>query len=148
MISTAAFSLGFYIGGTGWSIQAPSAAGSEGLPGGQQPRNPGQQQGLPGQQFQPGGQQQPGTGQQPRADLVGIILSVTDDSLEIETREGFRMVQLTEATFVSIHENNTDIPAELSDLEPGVRVAVFGQFDDAGQTLTARLVVIVASDNQ
>lgn len=147
MVSGASFSLGFFIGTQGWSIQSPSAAGPGagtrggvgGQPGLQQP-----QQGFPGQQLQPGGpQQQQDAAQQPRPDLFGVIVSVTDDSMELETEQGLRMVTLTDETSVRRRAEGGTNPADLSALHRGVNVAVIGEFEDDGHTLVARVVVIL-----
>ncbi|MBW8010356.1 MAG: hypothetical protein FVQ83_03820 [Chloroflexi bacterium] len=146
MVSGASFSLGFFIGAQGWSIQSPSSAGPGAGPGGGFGGQPGgqSQQGFPGQISPRGGaQQQQGANQQPRPDLIGIIVSVTDDSLELETQEGFRMVTLTDETIVALREEDSTTPADRSELQRGVRVAVVGEFGDDGQTMTARVVVIL-----
>jgi len=79
---------------------------------------------------------------QPRPDLIGLVRHATGQSLEVQTREGLRSVSLNGQTRIVRRVDEQEERAQWSDLGRGVPVAVFGQFDDAGRTLTAHLIVI------
>jgi len=103
MLVCAAFSLGVYLGRYGTSAQgirynAPAAA--------------------------VGAAAQPGVPDQP--DLIGILRRGSDGALELTTRQGPRLVEVTPATLIVDGYGENLI---LEDLRPGDVLAVFGGLD-------------------
>jgi hypothetical protein len=167
MIGISSFSLGLYLGLHGdWPagplpVMGPGGFQRPGAPGGgpggfQQPGAPGvgpQQPGAPGvgpqQPGAPGGgPQQPGspgggtlfTPPGP-PDLVGRVRSASGDTLTIETPQGGRMVLVNEETEVRYAEGGVEASQE--EIQRGSQLAVFGEFDADGRTLTAYLLLIL-----
>jgi hypothetical protein len=153
IVAIAAFSLGVYVGERGWTAGPPSLAGpGGGLPPGQpgqqppggQPEQPAE--GGPGQQPPGGGSGQPSLG--PPGDLppgepevIGRVRSVAGDSITLQTPQGPRLVMVNDETEVKQAEGEEE--ASLEDIEPDTRIAVFGQFNGAGKTLMAQVIVIL-----
>jgi len=143
MIAIASFSLGVYVGKQGWTLKQPSMTGPA------QPQvNP---QRTPQVQPQSGGQgQQPAGGNQDtprRPDLIGKVINVTAESLEVNTVDGLRSALIDEETIILKQVEGKEAPAQLGDIQRGVRVAIFGQFRDGGRTLICRLIVILELRN-
>ena len=155
IVAIAAFSLGVYVGEHGWTAGPPSVAGPGGPPkspaGGPspgQPRQPGQPPpgGQPGQPpggtgpgqpfFGPPGDLPPG-----RPDVIGRVRSVAGDSITLDTPQGPRLVTVNEETEVKQAEGGEEV--SLEDIEPGMSIAVFGQFNGGGKTLVAQVIVIL-----
>jgi hypothetical protein len=152
IVAIAAFSLGVYVGERGWTAGPPSIAGPGGglSPGqaGQQPPGdqPGQPSGQPGQSPGGTGPGQPSLG--PPGDLppgepevIGRVRSVAGDSITLQTPQGPRLVTVNDETEVKRAEGEEE--ASLEDIEPGTRIAVFGQFNGGGKTLVAQVIVIL-----
>lgn len=133
MLVVASFSLGVYVGEHGWTraglqyTGGPPQAGGQGQPG-------------PGGKSQPGGQPQalPGLPMGPPA-VVGRIRMINANGLELATQDGPRFVQLSDNTRF---QDDQGKPMQLTDLNMGDVVAVFGRFvgGDGGQ-LQAEVIV-------
>jgi hypothetical protein len=141
IVAIAAFSLGVYVGEHGWTAGPPSIARPGGgpplgqpPPGGQPGQPPG---GSPGQpSFGPPGDLPPG-----RPDVIGRVRSITGDSITLNTPQGPRLVTVNEETEVKRAEGEEE--SSLEDIEPGISIAVFGQFNGGGKTLVAQVIVIL-----
>ena len=150
IVAIVAFSLGVYLGEHGWTAGPPSIAGPGGLPkgpaGGPPPGQPGQPSGGgpsqppgggPGQpSFSPPGDLPPG-----RPDVIGRVRSVAGDSITLETPQGPRLVTVNGETEVKRAEGEEE--SSLEDIEPGISIAVFGQFNGGGKTLVTQVIVIL-----
>ena len=144
MLLVAVFSLGVYVGRYGLTREALSYAGPGGGPApaqrppdGQRPAQDAPQQ--PGQQ--PGAQGlPPGLDSPPQ--VIGRIINITPDGLDIATPDGPRPVMLTEDTIIEDHEGNE---LTLSDLTREDVVGVFGELTGggAGRIFTATRIVIL-----
>ncbi len=133
-----AFSMGIYVGERGWTAAPPSIVGA------------GRAQPPQGQRVEP--DKQPPAPAEPlpkgtvlslpkgKPDLIGLVQSVARRSVTIKTGEGPRLVLVNDETRVRWHD---DREATLADLRRNMAVAVFGQFGDAGRTLTASVIVIL-----
>ncbi|MGD1995432.1 MAG: hypothetical protein PVH62_01520 [Anaerolineae bacterium] len=133
MLLAAAFSLGVYVGEHGWTWEGVSLAGPAGPPA------------LPGR---PGGPAPPGQGFPPGPlgdlqlppDVVGLVRALEDGSLRVATRDGPRSVAVNERTRVRVGSEEV---ADVTALQPGTLIAVFGHLGDEGRTLVADVVVIL-----
>jgi hypothetical protein len=146
MLLAAAFSLGIYVGRYGLTREGLSYAG----PGGGMPGGPMQQpqggQPLPGQGAPQGRGPQapqplpPGLDSPPQ--LIGRILTISPDGLDLATQDGPRPILLTEDTILEDHEGNE---LTLADLAREDVVGVFGELSGggAGRTLTATRIVVL-----
>lgn len=126
MLLVGAFSLGVYVGEHGWTRQGLS------YQPGAQPVGPGQ---VPGQGLVPGQGQLPGQGPA----LIGRILQISPQALELATPEGRRRVELHDGT---VFREQEGAELQLSELERGDVVAIFGEMiaGDGGRLL-AQVVV-------
>jgi hypothetical protein len=66
---------------------------------------------------------------------------VAGDSITLQTPQGPRLVMVNDETEVKRAEGEEE--ASLEDIEPDTRIAVFGQFNGAGKTLMAQVIVIL-----
>lgn len=130
MLLAGAFSLGVYVGEHGWTsrgltYQPNPAAVPQGGPGQPQGQALGQGQ-LPGQD---GG----------RPALIGRILAVSEEGLELATQDGRRRVELHDRT-VFLELNGPTL--QLADLAVGDIVAIYGEMvaGDGGRLLSQVVV--------
>ncbi len=130
MIAAASFSLGVYIGKQGWTITKPSMTGP-----GQPPVQP---QGNPQDQPPGGNSDTPN-----RPDLIGKVITVTTNSVELNTPDGLRSVSLTDNTRILKQAEGELEPASVNDIQPGIRIAVFGQFGDDGRSMTGQTIIML-----
>ena len=137
MIAVAAFSLGVYVGEQGWTLREPAVAGPGGDAGPQQP-------GIQGGQGVQGGAQPPPQGNLPAGPaVIGIVNQISKENMVLETQEGMRSVLLDEDTRLVKRVGEKEEPAPFAELQRGSRVAVFGEFGNGGQVVTAELIVIL-----
>jgi hypothetical protein len=129
MLLLAAFSLGVYVGQHGWTRDGLTLQG----PGGKLGQPPLANPGAPGKQLP-----LPADGRPP--DVHGRIQEHLGDSLVLVTAEGPRTIELDEQTQVTTTEGN-EVPLDI--LRRGQPVAIFGQRDDDGKTLVARVIVLL-----
>jgi len=122
-----AFSIGVYVGERGWTTGPPSIVGP-----GIQPPPQGQRGEL--------GKQPAVPEPKARPDLIGAVQSVAGRSVTVKTREGPRLVLVSDETRVRWHD---DREAGLTDLRRNMPVAVFGRFGDDGRTLMAKVIIIL-----
>jgi hypothetical protein len=138
MLLAAAFSLGVYLErygltGDGLAYQRPAV----GAPGGPaNPDNPGQP--PDGQRPQAGNQLPPGLSEPPQ--LIGRLVRISPQVLELATQQGRRLITVNEDTFYRDHTDNT---LELRELEIEQIVAVYGTFEQAGRELIADEIVVL-----
>jgi hypothetical protein len=130
MLLAGAFSLGVYVGEHGWTrrgltYQPDPGAVPQGAPGQPQGQAPGQGQ-LPGQD-----------GARPA--VIGRILDISSEGLELATQEGRRRVELHDQT-VYLELNGPTL--QLTDLAVADIVAIYGEMiaGDGGRLL-AQVVV-------
>ncbi|MEJ2211827.1 MAG: hypothetical protein P8129_22710 [Anaerolineae bacterium] len=152
VVAIAAFSLGVYVGVHGWTAEAPAVAGPGQrppavAPAAAQGAQPAAGQaapvaGQPGQSDQSAGPQaQPG----PQPQLVGRVRSRSGETITLETAQGPRLFQLGPDVQVSqAVEGQAEAPATLEQVQPGRRLAVWGQFatDGGGRLIARRLVLL------
>jgi hypothetical protein len=144
ILLVAVFSLGVYVGRYGLNREGLSYAGG-GQPGGQMPA-----QGVPQQPGQMPGPQQavpnapqplpPGLDSPPQ--LIGRIIHISPDGLDLAAQDGLRPVQLTRETVFEDSEGNA---LALRDLARGNVVGVYGELsgEGAGRTFTAARIVVL-----
>lgn len=133
MLVIAAFSLGVFVGERGWTRGGLQNNAPMGLPpGAQGPQGPGQ--------TGPGGAHPQGAGlPQGRPQLIGRVLRISEESLELITQEGRRQVNLSSDTGYQNVEGTT---LRLEDLTTEDVVVVFGKFTGGdGSQLEAEVVV-------
>lgn len=130
MLLAGAFSLGVYVGEHGWTRRGLTYQPDPGI----------MPQGAP---VQPQGQA-PGQGQLPGQDagrpaLIGRVLDVSNQALELATQDGRRRVELHDRT-VFLELNGPTL--QLTDLETWDIVAIYGEMvaGDGGRLL-AQVVV-------
>jgi hypothetical protein len=129
MLLLAAFSLGVYVGQHGWTRDGLTLQGPGSKTGQPPPANPG----APGKQ-----PPLPVDGRPP--DVRGRVQQHLGDSLVLVTAEGPRTIELDEQTQVTTSEGD-ELPLDV--LKRGQPVAIFGQRDDDGKTLVARVIVLL-----
>lgn len=146
VVAIAAFSLGVYVGASGWTAGAPAVDGpgqrpAAAAPGGQ-PGRPAGDVPLPEQPGQvPGAAAPPG----PQPQLIGRVRSLSGDMVTLDTPQGPRLFQLGPDVQISrVAEDQAELPASLQQVQPGRRLAVFGQFasDGAGRLVAHRLLLL------
>lgn len=134
----AAFSLGVYAGrGDLLDGSAPPIAGPVQQPRQPQPNPQPQQPTLNSQPKQPQPVQRP--------ILVGRVRSMDPGGLVVETNEGLRHVLLSTETRYRWpgEEGQPPQPASYADVQPGMRVAVFGRPSENGRGLVANVIEIL-----
>jgi hypothetical protein len=143
MLLVAVFSLGIYVGRYGLTREGLSYAG----PGGGMPGGPMQQ--PQGGQPRPGPQDTgpqapqplpPGLDSPPQ--LIGRIINISPDGLDLATPDGPRPVLFTEETVFEDHEGGV---LTVSDLTREAVVGVYGELSGggAGRTFTATRIVVL-----
>ena len=127
MLLVGAFSLGVYVGEHGWTRGGLSYQPDS---GGVLPGAPGQ---VPGQGQIPGPGQLPGQGAETPA-LIGRILRISPEALELATQEGMRRVELHDGT---VFREQDGLELSLTDLSQGDIVGIFGEMiaGDGGRLL-------------
>jgi hypothetical protein len=73
--------------------------------------------------------------------VIGRVRSVAGDSITLNTPQGPRLVTVNDETEVKEAEGEEE--ASLENIEPGMPIAVFGQFNGGGKTLVAQVIVIL-----
>jgi hypothetical protein len=71
--------------------------------------------------------------------VIGTVLRYGDNTLTLTTAQGPKTIGLNAQTTVR-YEN---APAQMSDLRPGVALAVWGDPSDGGRVLVARVILIL-----
>jgi len=149
VVAIAAFSLGVYVGIHGWAAESPAVAGLGQRPAAAAQAAAQQAQLAAGQPepttVQP--VQTPGTAWQsgPQPQLIGRVRSRSGATVTLNTAEGPRLVQLGPDVQVSqAVVGQPEVPASLDQVQPGQRLAVFGQFvgDGGGRLIARRLVLL------
>ncbi len=124
MLNAATFSLGMYVGEHGWTREGLRyKPGPQGVPGANLLPDVGPGAGL---QLQGG---QPGL-LAPQPDLIGRLLLIAADSLELATPAGPRLVRVDGETAV---QDERGQPLALGDLHVGDVLAVFGEAIPGGE---------------
>ena len=140
-----ASSLGVYVGERGWTAGPPSIVGPAGQPPPQDRGEPGKQPPAPGEPLPKDVVLSlvlsPVEGlPKDKPDLIGVVQSVAGRSVTVKTREGPRLVLVSDETRVERHDGKE---ASLADLRRNMPVAVFGEFGDGGHTLMAKVIVLL-----
>lgn len=135
IVAIAAFSLGVYVGTHGWTAGPPSVAG------------PAQRPAAPAGQANPAPQAaaQPAAPPGPQPQLVGRVRSRSGDTITLDTPQGPRLFQIGRDVQVArAVEGQAEVPASLQQVQPGRRLAVFGQFagDGARLLIAQRLLLL------
>jgi hypothetical protein len=125
MIAIGSFSLGIYIGKSGWDLKQPSMFNPE-----QQPRDMGDPQ-------------QPDGDLPPKPDLVGKVINLNFKSIEVATRNGLRSVVISAETIYLKQINGTTKPASLDEIQNGTNLAIIGELNTENRLLQAEIVVIL-----
>lgn len=145
MLLVATFSLGVYVGRYGLTREGLVYAG----PGAQPMGGGGAGQQPPGSQLRsPGGpgQAQPGVAPLPPGlnsppQLIGHIIGLSPEAIDLATPNGPRSALLTSETVVEDYEGNT---RSLQELTRDQAVGVYGEFSgNGGRVLTATRIVIL-----
>lgn len=76
--------------------------------------------------------------------VVGTLQRYGDNSITLATMQGPRTIALTPQT--AVRRENTAAP--VSDLRPGIAVAVWGDPGEGGRVLVARVIVILVPQQQ
>ncbi len=140
MLLASSFSLGVYVGEHGWtreglSYSGPNAGKQPGVGNPQAPAG-----GFPNGPAQSGTQPAPFPAGLPagRPNLIGRILRIQPQSLQVASADGPRAVLLTAETRF-LEQDGSDIG--LKDLQKGDAVAVYGVFAGDGGELRADFVI-------
>jgi hypothetical protein len=116
MLLCAAFSLGVHVGRHGWGEQNLNLQ-------------------LQGDRPPPGG----GFDADP-PDVIGQIRALSQEGMQLATRQGPRWIQVSPATVV---ENAAGDTLALHDLRLGNLVAVYGEHRKVGQILTSNRIIVI-----
>lgn len=126
MIAVGSFSLGIYVGKSGWSINQPSLLNPQAEPGNIQNPDHNQPDNLP-----------------PKPDLIGRAISITADTITLSTPNGPRSISINEETVFLRQEGGTVKPASLEDIHAGNNLAIIGKLDPDNRLLRGEIVVIL-----
>jgi hypothetical protein len=126
MIAIGAFSLGIYVGKSSWTLKQPALQSPQQGPG----NIPNPDQGEP-------------VNPPPKPDLVGKVISVTADTIEISTRNGLYSVVITEDTIYLQQGGGSVKPARLEDIQIGTNLAIIGKLSQDNRTLRGEIVVLL-----
>lgn len=124
--------------------QQPGAlAAGQGAEDGQQPAVPATGQGV--EDGQPLGAQAPAAPRNIQPQLVGRVRSRGDDTVTLDTPQGPRLCHLAPDVQVDrVVEGEGEVAASLDQVQPGRRLAVFGQFGgDGAQRLIAHRLLLL-----
>ena len=135
IITIGSFSFGVYIGKNGWVFnQAPIM-------------NPAQ---VPLQNIgNPGNPSQGKNSNSPtKPDLIGIAINISSDTIELNTKQGIRSIDITDQTVFLKQDSGRIKPVDSSILKPGDPLAVTGGFDPDRRILSAEIIVILEPKNK
>ena len=129
MIAIGSFSIGIYIGKQGWILKAPSITLPDQRPA-QITRN--------SQDTKQGNVDPP---RQP--DLVGIVRNITTETIEIQTNQGIKTVFFSDDLVVLQQDSGKIKPSTTRNIYPSDRIAVIGEFQNAGKSLLGEIIIIL-----
>jgi len=133
IIAVGSFSLGVYTGKGGWVFKQPALTNPA-----QKPR---QAFNGPANLSQEKDQNLP-----PKPDLIGKTISISRDSIEINTRGGVRSVNITSNTIFLKQDAGSIKPALAEDIRARSLLAVIGDFGPNDRTLTADIIILLDSN--
>ena len=127
IITIGSFSLGVYIGKNGWALNQPSIT------------NPAQ---VP---MQGAGNPSLGMNQNSptKPDLIGITISVNNNNIELNTKQGVYSVHITNQTVFLKQDAGRIKPIDPSLIMSGTPLAITGEFDPNNRSFSAEIIVFL-----
>lgn len=126
VITIGAFSLGVYVGKSGWDLKQPSLISPRSNQANDQNQVQEETENLP-----------------PKPDLVGKVVNINSGSIELLTQNGVRSVVISQETIYLSQGGGSTKPASWDEIEAGTNLAIIGELDQNDRTLRAEIVVIL-----